>query len=186
LAISKQRKDELVAQYIDLLQQSKGVILADYRGLSVSQVHQIRNTMRPLGGEFHVIKNRLMQIALHEVGLSLPDEWLVGPTAASFCREEVPPIAKAFTDTAKEMEALKIKGGLIGASPVTPTQVNVVADLPPREVLLAQVLGTINAPASQVVGVIASGIRQVMNVLQAYVDKLQEAGGAAEPVAEAA
>jgi large subunit ribosomal protein L10 len=66
----------------------------------------------------------------------------------------------------------------VGASVLAAEQVHTIADLPPREVLLAQVLGTINAPASRVTGVIASGVRQVLNVLQAYVDKLQEPGGA--------
>jgi len=176
LAISKQRKAELVTQYIEQLKQSQGIILADYRGLSVDDMNQIRRTVRPLGGKFQVVKNRLLALALKEVGLSLPEEWLVGPTAIGFCHEEVPPVAKALRDATKELEVLRIKGGLVGTSVISAKQVYAIADLPSREVLLAQVLGTINAPATRLAGVIASGIRQVLNVLQAYVDKLQESG----------
>ena len=178
MAISKQRKAELVEQYVEQLQQSQGIILTDYRGLGVNDMSAIRRTMRPIGGKFQVIKNRLLKLALREAGMSLPEEWLIGPTAIGFCRDEVPPVAKALTDAAKNLEALRIKGGLLGMSVIEAEQVHVIADLPPREMLLAQVLGTINAPASRVAGVVASGIRQVLGVLQAYVDKLQEADGA--------
>jgi large subunit ribosomal protein L10 len=187
LAISKQRKEELVTQYTEQLEQSKGIILVDYLGLSVSDTDRLRLAIRPAGGKFQVVKNRLLALALKEVNMSLPAEWLLGPTAVGFCYEEVPSIAKIFADTAKDLETLKIKGGLIGTSVLGPEEVNAIATLPSREVLLAQVLGTINAPASQVVGVVASGIRQIVNVLQAHVDKLQEAGGGAmEQAAEPA
>ncbi len=186
MAISKQRKEELLAQYIELLRESKGAILMDYRGLTVSEMSQIRHELRPLGVRLHVIKNRLMKIALQETGGSLPDEWLIGPTAISFCQDEVPPVAKALVNASKDLESLRIKGGLLDAAPITFEQVKAIANLPPREVLLAQVLGTINAPASQAAGVIANGVRQVLNVLQAYVDKLQEAGSGGEVAVEAA
>jgi large subunit ribosomal protein L10 len=186
LAISKQKKTELVAEYVEQLGQSKGIILADYRGLSVNEMSLVRKAMRPIGGKFQVVKNRLMALALQEAELSLPEEWLVGPTAVSFCHDEMPPVAKALKDAAKEFEALDLKGGVLGTVIVSADEVNTIADLPSREVLLSQVLGTINAPAGQVAGVVASGIRQVLNVLQAYVDKLQESGGGLEQAAEPA
>jgi large subunit ribosomal protein L10 len=186
LAISKKKKVELVAEYVEQLEQSKGLILADYRGLSVNDVSEIRKTMRPIGSKFQVVKNRLLLLALKEVDLALPAEWLIGPTAVSFCYDEVPPVAKVLTDAAKDFEALQIKGGVLGTSVVGADQVRAIADLPSREVLLAQVLGAINAPAAQVAGVVTSGVRQVLNVLQAYVDKLQESGGGLEQAAEPA
>jgi len=178
LAISKRRKAELVEQYIEQLKLSQGIILADYRGLSMGNMETIRKTMRPTGGRFQVVKNRLLALALQEAGLSLPDEWLDGPTAVGFCHDEIPPVAKALVDAAKDMETLQIKGGLAGTAVISAQQVQTIADLPPREVVLAQVLGTINAPASRVASVVAGGIRQILNVLQAYVDKLEESGGA--------
>lgn len=176
MAISKQRKDELVAQYVEQLKQSQGIILTDYRALNVGDMSEIRNAMRPAGGKFQVVKNRLLALALKEVGMSLPEEWLIGPTAIGFCPDEAPPVAKILTDAAKELETLRIKGGWVDTSVMSAEQVRAIANLPPRDVLLARVLGTINAPASQMAGVVASGIRQVLNVLQAYVDKLEESG----------
>jgi large subunit ribosomal protein L10 len=186
LAISKQKKTELVAEYVEQLGQSKGIILADYRGLSVNDISEVRKAMRPIDSKFQVVKNRLLALALKEAGLSLPDEWLIGPTAVSFCYDEVPPVAKALKDAVKDFEALEVKGGLLGTSVISADEVNTIADLPSREVLLSQVLGSINAPAGQVAGVIASGVRQVLNVLQAYADKLQESGGGLEQAAEPA
>jgi large subunit ribosomal protein L10 len=187
LAISKQKKVELVEQYVEQLKRSQGLIFVNYQGLNVNQITGIRAALRPIGGKFQVVKNRLLARALEEAEMSLPEEWFSGPTVVSFCFDQVPPVAKALVDAAKELEVLSIRGGLLGTSVLQPSEVQAIANLPSREVLLAHVLGTINAPASQVAGVIASGIRQVVNVLQAYVDKLQEAGGgvaleqAAEP-----
>lgn len=176
MAISRHRKEELVAQYTEYLKKSHGIILFDYRGMNVNAIDEIREALRPIGGRPQVVRNRLLVLALKEAGMSIPDAWLTGPTAISFCFDEVPPVAKALTDLAKEHEALTIKGGLLDASVLAAEEVKAIADLPPREVLLAQVLGTINAPASQLAGVVAGGIRQVLNVVQAYVDKLEEAG----------
>ena len=187
MAISKQRKSELMTEYAGQLEQSQGLILADYRGLSVKEISNLRSTVRPMGARFQVVKNRLMKRVLEEAGISVPDDWLIGPTAISFCHEDVPPVAKALTDAAKDLEnILHIKGGVLEGAIIDVDGVKALANLPPREVLLAQVLGTINAPATQVTGVVASGIRQVLNVLQAYADKLGEAGGGAEPAPEPA
>jgi large subunit ribosomal protein L10 len=186
LAISKRKKTELVAEYTEQLKRSQGVIFADYQGLSVGAMEGIRNDLRPIGAKFQVVKNRLLILALKEAGLSVPDEWLSSPTVISFCYEEVPSVAKVLVDAKKELDMLQIKGGVLGTKVIEAKQVEVIADLPPREVLLAQVLGTINAPATQMAGVVASGIRQVLNVLQAYVDKLEQLGAAAGGLGQAA
>lgn len=183
MAITKERKGELLDLYSEQLAQSRGIILANYRGLRVAQIEQLRRQARENDIVFHVATNRLLKLALSRQGLQVPDEWLEGPTAVAFCHGEVPAAAKVLIDLAKEMELFTLKGGLLGATPISVQEVETLAKLPSREVLLAQVLGGINAPASQVVGVIASGIRQVLNVLQAYVDKLEEG---ATPVPQAA
>jgi large subunit ribosomal protein L10 len=121
-----------------------------------------------------------LERALEEQGMPLPEDWLVGPTAVSFCRDEVPPVAKALMEAHEETEKLTLKGGWMTGSILSAEQVKSIAELPPREVLLAQVLGAIHGPGRQVAGVVASGVRQVLNVLQAYVDKLEEGGAGAE------
>lgn len=186
MAISKQKKTSLIAEYVEQLKQCQGIILADYRGLSVNEMSGLRSKIRPFDGKFQVVKNRLLALALKEVDLSLPDEWLTGPTVVTFCHNEVPPIAKALVDATKDFETLQIKGGVLGISVVGAEQVKTIADLPSREVLLAQVLGTIHAPATQLGGVVASSIRQVLNVLQAYVDKLEQSGAATGGLGQAA
>ncbi len=173
MAITKQKKEELVAQYVEELKGSQGVILTEYRGLTMSQLNRVRSALRPIDGEAHVVKNRLMAIALAEAGLSVPAEWLDGPTAVDFCHGDVAVVVKALLEAGRELEPLRIKGGLVGTSVLNAEEMRAFASLPPRNVLLAQVLGTVNAPATQVVGVVAGGIRQVLNVLQAYVDKME-------------
>ncbi len=188
MALSREEKVERVAQYTEQLEESQGIILVDYRGLTVDEMEKIRNDMRPMASQFQVVKNRLLNLALKERNMSLPDDWLSGPTAVSFCRDEVPPVAKALVEAGKETESLALKGGWMNESLLSADQVKSIAELPSREVLLAQALGAINGPGRQVAGVIASGVRQVLNVLQAYADKLEEegAGGAVEAAAEPA
>ncbi len=178
MAITKKRKEQLVQQYGERLEQSQGIIFADYRGLRVADMERLRRSIRETGSNIHVVKNRLLKLALAEAGLAVPNEWLEGSTAIAFCYTEVPPVAKAVADFAKNTP-LAIKGGLLDTTVLSGERIKDLAKLPSREVLLAQVLGTINAPATQVAGVVASGIRQVLNVLQAYVEKLE--GGSPAP-----
>lgn len=173
MAITREQKAERIEQYLQNLQGSQGLILTDYRGLRVSEVEELRRSLRGAQATYQVVKNTLLRQALQQQGLSVPAEWLEGPVAVAFCHGEVPAAAKIVQDFAKGKEKFAVKGGLLGATPITAEQVMSLANLPPREVLLAKVLGTINAPASQVAGVVTSGIRQVLNVLQAYVEKLE-------------
>lgn len=188
MALTREQKVRRVEEYAEQLAESRGIILVDYRGLSVGEMEKIRRSVRPIAAEFQVVKNRLLNLALEEHGMSVPDEWLTGPTAVSFCREEIPPVAKALVEAGEETDSLALKGGWMNESILSAAQVKRIAELPSREVLLAQVLGTIHAPGRRVAGAVAGGIRQVMNVLQAYVDKLEEggAGGELETAAEPA
>jgi large subunit ribosomal protein L10 len=188
LALSREEKVERVAQYVEQLEGSRGIILVDYRGLTVGEMEKIRRKLRPMASQFQVVKNRLLNLALEEHEMSLPDEWLTGPTAISFCTGEVPPVAKALVEVGEETEVLALKGGWMNESVLSAEQVRSIAELPSREVLLAQALGAINGPSRQVAGVIASGVRQVLNVVKAYADKLEEegAGGQMETAAEPA
>ncbi len=181
MAISRERKEELLGQYIEELRNSSGIILTEYRGMSVAQLESLRRLMRKNDATFRVVKNNLFEFALNEVGLEMIPDWKKGPVGVAFCHGEVPSTVKAMIDFTKESPLLVFRGGLVESRPVAADKVKELAALPSREVLLGQVLGTINAPASQVVGVVASGIRQVLNVLQAYVDKLE--GGSPEPQA---
>lgn len=183
MAISRARKEELVAEYRQQMDDSNGLIMADYRALKVQQMESLRQMVREKHGQVYVVKNTLLKMVLEENNLEVPDDLLTGSTIIAFCHEDVPSQAKVFRDFARDTEAglFTVKGGYMEGHLLSSAEALAAADLPTREEALSMVLRTINAPASQAVGVVASGIRQVMNVIKAYADKLEEAAGA--PVA---
>jgi large subunit ribosomal protein L10 len=179
LAISREKKEELVASYVESLTRSQAVILTDYRGLSVSDLQALRTKLRQLEGKYIVVKNSLVELALQELGLPVPREMLSGPTAISFCHGEVPAVAKALQDFARESKILQVKGGLMEGRILNADEVSALASMPPREVILAQVLGSIQSPAGRVVGAVTGVMRNILYLLQAHVEKLEEQGSAA-------
>lgn len=171
MATTKKRKQELVAEYAELLRKSKAMFLAEYRGLDMKSMDLLRRRMREARGEFHVTKNTLAQVALKQAGLPVPGDSLNGTTAAGFAFEDVPAVAKALVDFAKESEFFKVKGGLLGAQVLTMEQVRALAELPPLPIVRARLLGLLGTPASRVAGVLAGSVRQVVNVIKAYSEK---------------
>lgn len=179
MAISREKKEQLVQKYVDQLKESEAIILADYRGLTVSQLQELRGKIREAEGSFAVVKNTLAERALTDAGLPVPEEMLFGPVGIGFCGNNIPGVAKAVADFAKANEALEIKGGLMGEKVISEDDVKNLAKLPSLDVLRAQMLGLINAPATQLVGVVAGGVRQMVNVLNAYSEQGAEAAAEA-------
>lgn len=179
MAISRDKKEELIAEYVQQLNDSEAIIITSYRGLKVSDLQELRKRIREADGSFAVIKNTLAQRALAEVGLPVAEEMLTGPIGIGFCNHNITGVAKAITGYARTNELLVIKGGLVGNQVVDDDAVRSLADLPSIEVLRAQLLGVINAPASRLAGVIAGGVRQVVNVINAYAEKDEEEAPAA-------
>ncbi len=171
MAISRQKKEELVQQYVEQLNGSDAIIITSYRGLTVPQLQELRNKIREADGAFAVVKNTLAERALAEVGLSVPDEMLTGPIGIGFCRQNAPGVAKTISDFAKANELLIIKGGLMSGRVIDEAAVKSLASLPSIDVLRAQLLGLISAPASQLAGVLAGSVRQLVNVFNAYAEK---------------
>lgn len=178
MAITKERKRELVAQYTELLGRSRAVILTDYLGLNVAQITRLRNQIREANGAYYVTKNTLVRLALEQAGLTVPDEWLEGPTAMGFCFDQVPFIAKVITDFANETQILTVKGALLGERAVDAAQVRALANLPPAEVLRAQILGALTAPMSGLVGALNGLLSGLVGVLDARGEQLGEAEAA--------
>jgi large subunit ribosomal protein L10 len=174
LAITKERKQELVTQYLDLLERSQGVILTDYRGLNVTEITRLRGQIREASGVYHVTKNTLIKLALERKGLSVPEEWFEGPTAIGFCFEDVPTIAKVLTDFADDVELLKIKGALLGESAIDEARVKTLAGLPSTEVLQAQILGALAGPMSGLIGVLNGALAGLVGVFDARQEQLAE------------
>jgi large subunit ribosomal protein L10 len=175
LAISREKKEELIKDYVDQLNVSEAIIITGYRGLRVSQVEQLRRKIRDAEGGFAIVKNTLAGRALQDAGLPVVEDMLIGPVGIGFCHNNVSGVAKAITDFAKQNELLTIKGGLLGDRIIDEAGVKNLASLPSLDVLRAQLLGLINAPATQLAGVVAGSVRQLVNVFNAYAEKDAEA-----------
>ena len=168
MAINKERKDYLVAQYIELLEQSEAIFLTEYTGMDVKQMQQIRGDVRKVDGAYHVTKNTLLLYALEQTGKPAPADQLSGQLATGFALKEAPTVAKALVDFAKSQETFTIRGGILGDEWLTAEQVEALAKLPTLDELRAQLIGLIQAPARNIAATLASGVRQVVNVLDAY------------------
>ena len=168
MALSKQRKQELVETYTELLQRSQGVVWVNNKGLSVSEISALRHRLREAEGVCRVTKNRLTRLALQEAGLPATEETLSGPTLAGFAFGEIPPVAKAIYDFAKENDTIEIKGGLLGTQLLSAQEVKTLANLPPLPELRAKLLGLLNSPARGIAGTLSSSVRRVVSVVHAF------------------
>lgn len=172
MAISKQQKETILAQYTEWLGQSQAVILVEYTGAKMKDLDAIRARLREAGGEFHVVKNTLARLALEKSGMSIPADYLENSTAMGFAFSNAPAVAKSLASVIKNMVTIKVKGGYLGAQPLSAAEVKALADLPPLPVLRSQLLGTLLAPASKLVRTLAEPGRQVASVLKAYSEKI--------------
>jgi len=175
LAISKEEKKRRVAIYKEELNSSEGVIFTDYRGLSTPQMTELRAQLKETGASFMVVKNTLVRIALQELGKTVPDELLIGPVAISFCHGDVVQTAKKLFSFYEEYRLPVIKGALLGDSLLSPTEVERLAKLPPRDELLAQLMSNLQAPLYGLVNVLSGVIRSLLYVLQARAQQLEQA-----------
>lgn len=166
-------KSQVVAEIKDKFEHSAGVVLADYRGLTVAEVTKLRVQLREAGVEYRVLKNTMVRRAAHEVGIEGLDSYLEGPTAVAFSADPVAP-AKVLIDFAKANKKFTIKAGVVEGKVIDPNGVKSLADLPSREVLLAMVLSGIQAPLAGLVNVLQGPIRKMGYALE-EVRKLKEA-----------
>lgn len=171
MAISKERKNELVDQYVEWLKNSQAVVITEYSGLTMKQLDDLRTKTREAGGEFHIVKNTLGRVAFQQAGLKIPKGFLEGSTAVAFAFQDAPAIAKTITEFARTSDFVKVKGGYLTGNPIQAEDVKALSELPPLPVMRARVLGVLMAPASQLVRTIAEPARQVASVIKAYADK---------------
>jgi large subunit ribosomal protein L10 len=178
LAITKERKQEVMADYEDWFKRSQAIILVEYTGAKMKDMDNIRAKVRETGAEFHVVKNTLARRAFSQQGLTVPDEYLLKSTAVSFAFNDPAATAKALADATKGMAFVKVKGGFMGGQMLSASQVKALSELPPLPVVRAQLLGVIQAPASKLVRTIAEPARSLAAVFRAYSEK-EEAPAAA-------
>jgi large subunit ribosomal protein L10 len=173
LALSKQKKNEVIDQYKDWLKNSQAVIVVEYTGAKMKDMENIRAKIRESGGEFHVVKNTLVTLALEASGYAEPAGLLENSSAASFAFSDPAATAKALAEATKGLEAIKVKGGYMGAQLLSAAQVKALAELPPLPVVRGQLLGVLQAPASKLVRTIAEPARSLASVFRAYSEKAQ-------------
>lgn len=171
MAVSKERKEEVLATYAEWLKKSEAVILVEYTGVKMKDLDNIRAKVRESGGEFHVLKNTLARRAFADNGMNIPAEFLVKSTAVSFAFSDPASTAKALNDATKGNEFVKVKGGFMSGQVLNASQVKALADMPPLPVVRAQLLGVLQAPAGKLVRTIAEPARGLAAVIKAFSEK---------------
>jgi large subunit ribosomal protein L10 len=175
LALTRQKKEEVLAQYQNWVDNCQAVVLVEYTGVKMADLDVIRAKLRDTGGEFHVVKNTFARKIFEANGMSVPEGYLQKSTAIAFAFKDAAATTKALTDATVKMEAIKLKGGFLGKQSLSIAQVKALADLPPLPVVRAMLLGTLQAPASKLVRTLAEPSRSLAYVIRAYSEPTQAA-----------
>jgi len=186
--MAKADKAAAIAELTDKFRTSGAAVLTEYRGLSVKQLTDLRNSLRGTA-TFAVVKNTLTELAAKEAGVTAFEGQLQGPSAIAFVEGDAVEAAKGLRDFAKANPLLVIKGGVLDGKPLTPEEITKLADLESREVLLAKLAGAMQASLSQAVYLFAAPLSQTARVVDALRAKVEAEGpvaAAAAPAAEAA
>lgn len=179
MAITKEHKNEILAEYAEWVKKSRALVMAEYKGLTMADIDTLRSRLREAGGEFHIVKNTLGKLAFREAGLDVPEGLFEGSTAVGFAFTDAPAVAKMMTEFTRTSEFFKIKGGFLGQRMMSPEDVKSLADLPPLPVVRAALLGMLQAPSARLARTIAEPARGIAAVLKAYADRAS-AGAPAE------
>ncbi len=195
----KADKERIVAELAERLKTTQTLFVADYRGLSVTEIDELRTKLIEHGARFTVVKNTLTRRAAEAAGADALLALLEGPTAIAFIEADgdMVAVAKALADSARTTRVLAIRGGILDGSPIGEEEVRNLATLPPVDVLRGQVIGAITAPLMTVVGLISAPVRDLLGLIDARIEQLAasadteaassgaEADAATEPPAEA-
>lgn len=168
--MKKEQKIELAKGVAEEIKKAEGVILTSYKGLTFKQIDTIRRSIKTDGNDFRVIKNTLLKKALHSCDINSMDDYLVESTALIVIRTDFAAAAKDVKKYSKDFAHFAVKAGIMDSKPLSEKDVIRIADLPPREQLLSQMLATMNAPVQNFVSVLANIPRSFLNVLNAIRD----------------
>jgi large subunit ribosomal protein L10 len=181
-----QRKIETLEKLTDKMSRMQFAVVADYRGMNVAEITDLRTKMYENGAEVIVAKNTLLRMAARASGRESIEPLLVGPTAITFAYDHPAKVAKVIDDYAKGEKKYTIRGGLLGSALIQANELDHVAKMPSREALYAQIVGCVQAPmtgivgvlqapVSDVVGILQNVVSDVAYVLQARIDQMQSA-----------
>jgi len=184
----KEQKTRVVEQLTERLRDTETLMVADYRGLTMPEIDELRSKLLEAGARFTVVKNTLTRRAAEAAGRQEVLELIDGPTAIAFLDSEGDPaaVAKILNDTARTNDVLVIRGGLLEGTVVGDAEIKRLATLPSADVLRAQLVGAVAGPLTTVVGLFAAPLRDLVGVIDARIRQLEEQGETAEePSAEA-
>jgi large subunit ribosomal protein L10 len=172
----KEQKAEQVEVLTEKLRKAKVALLTDYRGLTVSQLQELRGKLRTGDVEYRVVKNTLARRAAEAAGVPALQSELEGPVAIAFGYDDMSLPSKLINEFVRATRLkLDVKGGLVEGRVFSPDQVKQLADLPSRDSLIAQLMGTLQSPVGQLVGIMQTPLQQLLGVLDAYKTKVEAA-----------
>jgi large subunit ribosomal protein L10 len=185
--VKKDDKERLVAELTERLRTTETLLVADYRGLTMPQIDELRTKLLEHGARFAVVKNTLTRRAAEAAGTDTLLALLEGPTAIAFLDSGGDPVAvaKALVDAARETRVLEVRGGLLEGRPVEPSEIESLAKLPPFDVLRGQVLGAITAPLTAIIGLFTAPLQDLYGLLDARIEQLDDQQPQAEAPEEA-
>jgi len=166
-------KQKKVSNLSEKIARSQMAVVADYRGMKMAEISDLRGQLRKANTEFHVVKNTLVRLAGAESAFAALSDVLTGTSAVAFVFGDVQASAKLLTDAARTSKFLKIKAALLQGQVVPPDQLTAVANLPARPVLLSQVLSAMQGPSANLVGILSSPMQGLLAVMQARATQLE-------------
>jgi large subunit ribosomal protein L10 len=186
--VKKEDKERVVADLTERLKTTETMLVADYRGLTMPQIDELRTKLLEHGARFAVVKNTLTRRAAEAAGSDALLALLEGPTAIAFLESDGDPVpvAKALVDAARDTRMLELRGGMLEGRPVEPGEIESLAKLPPVDVLRAQVLGAVTAPLTGILALFTAPLQDLYGLIDARIEQLQAQGETSEPEAEAA
>src|ERR671936_424261 len=173
-------KERVVEQLAERLRSTQTLMVADYRGLTMPEIDELRTRLLDAGARFTVVKNTLTKLAAEQAGTTDVLQLIEGPTAIAFLEAEGDPVAvaKVLNETARAHDVLVIRGGVLEGTVVGGAEIKRLATLPPADVLRAQLAGSVFAPLTTVVGLFTAPLRDLVGVIDARIRQLEEQGEA--------
>ncbi len=168
-------KEAILKEISDALADSSHVLLADYSGMKVKHFALLRSAMHAVGARAQVVKNSLLGVALKQLDRSVPESALAGKTVMVTGGDDITAVAKALKSYMKEQKLLALKGGSLNTQMLSEQDIEAMAEMPSREVLLGQLVGTVQAPMTQLVGVMHAKVSSLLYVLTAIEEKKKNA-----------
>jgi len=180
-------KVAVVNEVRERMETADGALLTEYRGLTVAELAELRRELTAAGGDYKVYKNTLVRLAVADTPREGMSELLTGPTAIAFVEGDVSAVAKALRDFSRANPLLIVKGGVVGSVVMSAADIEVLADLPSRETLLAQFAGALSAPLQQLAGLVQALPRNLAYGISALLEQRQSEAPATEaPATESA